>query len=54
MTIAAALPVLSDDDHALLAEAILDEAREPELPSDVFYPAPAGFRERLALGDLSW
>jgi hypothetical protein len=46
------MPLLTDEDHALLGAAPLDDAREPE--NDLFYPAPADFRERLALGDLSW
>jgi hypothetical protein len=46
---------LTEEDLALLGHSDLAEgSREVEQPDDQGYPAPADFRERLALADISW
>jgi hypothetical protein len=46
---------LTEEELALLghSELVAEEGPDTE-PYDDSYPAPAGFRERLILGDLSW
>jgi hypothetical protein len=46
---------LSEEDLALLGHSDLVEDRpDTEGHDELSYPAPAGFRERLLLGDISW
>jgi hypothetical protein len=46
---------LTDEDLALLGHSDLaDEGLDVDEPVEHGYPAPAGFRERLILGDISW
>ena len=47
---------LTEEELALrgLSELIADEGSAPDLVEDAGSLVPAGYRERLALGDLSW
>jgi hypothetical protein len=47
---------LTEEELAFLghSELIAEEGSEPELSEDPSKLVPAGYRERLALGDLSW
>jgi hypothetical protein len=46
---------LTDEDLALLGHSDLaEESPDVNEPVEHGYPAPAGFRERLILGDISW
>ncbi len=47
---------LNEEELALLghSELAAEDDSAPDLSEDAGNLAPAGFRERLALGDLSW
>jgi hypothetical protein len=47
---------LTEEELALLGHSELapDEGAMPDQSEDAVTLAPAGYRERLALGDLSW
>jgi hypothetical protein len=47
---------LTEEEFALLehSELMVDEHRDPDQSDDPYAYSPTGFRERLALGDLSW
>jgi hypothetical protein len=47
---------LTEEELALLghSDLVAEEGQEPELIEDRGSPMPAGFHERLVLGDLSW
>jgi hypothetical protein len=47
---------LTEEELALLghSDLLAEERQETEQYEEHGSPAPAGFRERLALGDLSW
>jgi hypothetical protein len=47
---------LTDEERALLghSELAAEEGSAADLSEDEGNLAPAGYRERLALGDLSW
>ena len=46
--------VLTEEDLALLGHSELGQDGSDVDHDELSYPAPAGFRDRLALGDLSW
>jgi hypothetical protein len=46
---------LSEEDLAMLTHTdLVEDPGDPERHDELGYPAPAGFRERLVLGDISW
>jgi hypothetical protein len=46
---------LTEEELALLGHPDLaDDGTDAEQHDEHGWPAPAGFRERLALGDISW
>ena len=47
---------LTEEELAFLGhtELTAEEGSAPDLPEDSSDLVPAGYRERLALGDLSW
>ena len=47
---------LTEDELACLghSELIAEEGSTPDLSEDPISLLPAGYRERLAVGDLSW
>ena len=47
---------LTEEELALLgnSELTAEEAAVPDQSEDAGHLAPAGYRERLALGDISW
>ena len=47
---------LTEEELALLrySEPVAEEGHEQELVEDRGSPLPAGFYERLVLGDISW
>jgi hypothetical protein len=47
---------LTEEELAVLghSELISEEGLAPDLSEDLSNLVPAGYRERLALGDLSW
>jgi hypothetical protein len=48
------MPGLSEEELALLERTDLDEDPDAERPDVLGFPGPAGYRERLVLGDISW
>ena len=47
---------LTEEELALLGHSALaaEEGHEPEVAEDLGSSVPAGFHERLVLGDISW